>query len=189
MRKKLSVFIRMSGESFAVDKEDNNIIESEYRRMYACLYSAAFSRLHDRNIACDMVNDVFIEALKHRKWWCSQKRSVREKYLTAACERLCGAYLLRESKKFYVPYSDEKERASVDPDKIALAELRQSIDKCLELLEPEDRLLICGKYFCNYSTRQLSKIIGISRANVLQRLVRVRKKLGEILERFGITEA
>lgn len=172
-----------------MEKENNDIIETEYRHMYPALYAAALLRLHDYHIACDMVNDVFLEAMKHQKWWCAQNRAVREKYLTAACERLCKAYLQREHRRFYVPYSDEKERALVDSDKIGLAELRQSIDKCLELLEPEEHLLICGKYFCNYSAVQLSELIGISSANVLQRLVRVRKKLREIFERFGITEA
>lgn len=155
--------------------------------MRSILYGAALSRLHDAYMAEDIVNDVFVEALRHRRWWCAQKIPVQDRYLTAACERLCAAYLKREGGRRCAPYDEEKERLGVSADGIELAQLRQSLEKCLALLEPDDRLLIRRKYFENYGTRQLAALIGISEANVLQRLVRARRRLRAILERYKIT--
>ncbi|MBD5158528.1 MAG: RNA polymerase sigma factor [Butyrivibrio sp.] len=170
-----------------MDKESTDKIAAAYSRMYSVLYNAAFSRLHDRDIACDLVNDAFVEVLRHRRWWCAQKCSVQDKYLQAACERLCGAYLRKERKHFYISYDEKKESGAAEGG-IALAELRQSLDKCMELLDPVERRLIRGKYFENYGTKQLAALIGISEANVLQRLVRARRRLKAIFERCGITE-
>lgn len=183
---KNSLYYQNDIGSVEVDKESTDKISAAYSRMYSVLYNTAFSRLHDRHIACDLVNDAFVEVLRHRRWWCAQKCSVQEEYLRAACERLCAAYFRKERKLFYVPYDEEKE-SGADEGGIALAELRQSLDKCLELLEPGERRLIRGKYFENYGTKQLAALIGISEANVLQRLVRARRRLKAILERCGIT--
>lgn len=169
-----------------MEKEYADQIGAAYSRMYTKLYDDALWRLHDRETARDMVNNVFMEVLKHRIWWCAQKRAVQEKYVTAACERLCAAYLRRERRRFQIPYDEQKRAGNDLQDGIARVELRESLDRCMALLEPDERLLLRKKYFENYSTVQLGRLIGISGANVLQRLARARKKLRMILERSGI---
>lgn len=178
----------------AVDRENSDKIGEAYRSLYAKIYNIALERIHDPHMACDIVNSAFMEAIKHNIWWCAQKPQAQEKYLVGACERLCREYLKSEGKCFYVAYEDGKggpdhgRGACAQPGEIRLAELRESLYKCMERLEPEERLIIVKKYFENYSTKQLCRLMGISEANVLQKLARARKKLKAVLECRGVTE-
>lgn len=169
-----------------MDKENIEKIGEMYSRMYTRLHKLAYRHIHDRHIAEDIVNDTFMEAMKHQIWWCAQKRSLQEKYLMETCVRLCNAHMQKEERCYYLSYDDEKSEEPGSDRCIETVELRESLVKCMEHLGEDERQVIGKKYFGNYSTGQLSAHIGISKANVLQRLVRARRKLKTILDEHGI---
>jgi len=65
-------------------------------------------------------------------------------------------------------------------EKLALQELRKSVDNCLNLLPYEKRRLLWLKYWQDLSTRQLAKILKIGERAVEGRLYRARHTFAEL---------
>lgn len=64
--------------------------------------------------------------------------------------------------------------------------LRQSLDRFLETLDPQTRVLFLRRYFCMESTQELADRYGLTASNVSTRLNRVRRRLREQWEREGL---
>lgn len=77
-----------------------------------------------------------------------------------------GGYNFSDKNEF----NDEKE-----------AQLQQ-LETALELLAPEDQLMIHFYYTQNYSIDQISEISKLSTSNVKVKLFRIRKKLQELMQ-------
>jgi len=65
-------------------------------------------------------------------------------------------------------------------EKMALNELRKSVDNCLNLLPYEKRRLLWLRYWRDLSTRKVAQILGISERAVEGRLYRAREVFSEI---------
>ena len=58
-------------------------------------------------------------------------------------------------------------------DREAKRSLREAIDE----LEPNERLLLEGKYFLGYDDRQLSELLSCAPGSIRMKLTRVRRKV------------
>lgn len=69
-------------------------------------------------------------------------------------------------------------------DELALREIFSAFTRSLE---PTERKLFVGRYFCSLSCSELARMHGLSRGAVKMRLARTRKKLKETLNKEEIT--
>ena len=78
------------------------------------------------------------------------------------------------------------------PDPVANVEaaaddtLRQALDRFLETLDPQTRVLFLRRYFCMESTQELADRYGLTASNVSTKLNRARRQLRQQLEREGV---
>ena len=64
--------------------------------------------------------------------------------------------------------------------------LRQSLDRFMDTLDPQTRVLFLRRYFCMESTQELADRYGMTATNVSTKLNRVRRRLRQQLEREGL---
>ncbi len=64
-------------------------------------------------------------------------------------------------------------------------ELARTLDRFLSRLSPRDRKLFLGRYFAGKPISELAEYLGLTENNCRVRLVRLRKKLREHLEKEG----
>lgn len=64
--------------------------------------------------------------------------------------------------------------------------LRQALDRFLDTLDPQTRVLFLRRYFCMESTQELADRYGLTASNVSTKLNRVRRRLRQQLEREGL---
>lgn len=64
--------------------------------------------------------------------------------------------------------------------------LRRSLDRFLDTLDPQTRVLFLRRYFCMESIQELADRYGLTATNVSTKLNRVRRRLRQQLEREGL---
>ena len=88
--------------------------------------------------------------------------------------------LLLEELADCIPGGTEPER------ELAAKELRDAINRWLTGLSVRDRQLFVNRYFFAYTAAEIAEKAGISSANVITTLYRLRKKLRAHLEKEGL---
>ena len=75
------------------------------------------------------------------------------------------------------------DRAPIPPEEYENGRLRDALNRFLENLEPENRVLFVGRYFFSRSVGELAEEIGIGESNAKVRLFRLREALRRQLEK------
>ncbi len=94
---------------------------------------------------------------------------------------------INENSGIIVPLLDSMthiDTSTLSPEEsLALKELRQSVNNCLNLLPYEKRRLLWFKYWEYLSYEQIGKILGISERAVEGRLYRAKEEFAEVWEK------
>ncbi len=79
--------------------------------------------------------------------------------------------------------SAEKADHGMDPER---QEIRDAVQKALQLLEPDFRTVIVLRLIDGFSVKETSEILQLPQGTVASRLARAQEKLKEILKRWNI---
>lgn len=161
------------------DKE--KFIELYEKYKYLMLY-IAMEYLHDRGKAEDAVQEAFISIAKNIKK--IEKPCNKSKNLCVIIVRNKCIDMLRREKGEVISIEDVvMSDDSEDLLEQALnRESAESIQKAMNKLKENYRMVLQLYYYHEYSEREIAGILGISENNVNVRLCRAKKNLKKLLE-------
>ena len=148
------------------------------------VYTLAFRMLKSREEAEEVSQDVFLKVFKSLAKFKGESKF--SSWIYRITYNTCLDKIRKQKRKPIVVTIDEFTEHHVNTidnalDKLVEKEHKQLIQDCLQLLPSDVGFLLTLYYFEEQSIEEISKIIGISNANVKVKLFRSRKKLASIL--------
>ena len=148
------------------------------------VYTLAFRMLKSREEAEEVSQDVFLKVFKSLAKFKGESKF--SSWIYRISYNTCLDKIRKQKREPIVVTIDEFTEHQVNTidnalDKLVEKEHKQLIQDCLKLLPGDVGFLLTLYYFEEQSIEEISKIIGISNANVKVKLFRSRKKLASIL--------
>jgi len=154
------------------------------------VFSLVVGIVRNREVAEELAQDVFVKA------YTSLKKFRKEASFSSWLYRIAYNTAISETRKkkpqmqTYEDYLDKTAFLQVDENSLAETNeaKQQLLERALEELPPEEKLILMLYYFEEKSVEEISQTSGLSQSNVKVKLHRMRNKLKEIMERMGRTE-
>jgi RNA polymerase sigma-70 factor (ECF subfamily) len=157
----------------------NDEFEVLYKRYSAELYIYALSLCKDHHLSQDLVSETFFKALLTIE----NSQGYIKYWLFRVCKNL---YLDDLRKNKYLQDIDISiNKLSVEDntlDKIILNEDRRKVYYEILKLKTSYKEIIILYYYCNFTLKEISSIVGISQGAARTLLFRARKKIKIVLE-------
>lgn len=160
--------------------------DSLYKRFSTPLFRFIAKRLGKDETA---VEEVFEETVV-AAWRGFKTFKHKSSYFTWLCRislnKISDYYRdqINERSRIIVPLIDSLtyiDKVNLSPEEsLALKELRDSVNACLNLLPYEKRQLLWFRYWKDYSYEQIGKILGISERAVEGRLYRAKEEFEKV---------
>jgi RNA polymerase sigma-70 factor (ECF subfamily) len=178
------------------DRIIDRVLKGE-RNAYALLvdkykdrvFSLVIGIVRNKEIAEEVAQDIFVNA------YTSLKKFRRESGFSTWLYRIAYNRAISETRKRRIPHRSFDEQlektASIQADEydVETSEMRQKLlEKALEQLPAEEKLILMLYYFEDNSVEEISKHTGLTVSNVKVRLFRMRNKLKELMTRMGTAE-
>lgn len=148
--------------------EQTSITEFIYENQ-AAMYRLAFSYVHNRDAALDIVQDTVVQAISHAHALRSEAAVKAWVYRILINESL--AYLRRNQKLLLLDEFPEVAVLQEDPGS------RVDVYRAVERLEPKMRTIIILRYFEDMKLEDIAVVTGVNLNTVKARLYRALKKL------------
>ncbi len=155
------------------------------------VFSLALRLIHNRELAEEVAQDAFVKAYR------SLHKFRKEAGFSTWIYRITYNAAISEMRKQKYA-SGDVERAA---DKLALAETEddeeiiiqkeaqyKQMEKAINELSPEEKLILTLYYYEENPVEQVSKITGLTVSNVKVKLYRLRHKLKTIIQQSNTTE-
>lgn len=162
-----------------------------YLRFSKPLYTFIAKHLSkDRGVVEEIVEETFVAAWKGYSAF-KHKSSYFTWLCRIALNKIADYYhdQVNSNSKIVVPLLDSLnlvDSKSLTPEEhIALNELRESVNNCLNLLPYEKRKLLWFRFWMDYSYEKISKIMGISERAVEGRLYRAKEEFAKVWQEIS----
>jgi len=158
-----------------------------YDRYSKTVYNKCLSFVKDDNEAQDLTQDIFLKLFIKLPTFNGKSKFFT--WLYSFTYNFCVNYVTRDVHKKIEKQSisiDERDNLLIEIDDYSLFQLRvDNLQKALEMIAPEDKMLLLLKYQDAISIKELSKVLDIGESAVKMRLKRAKariiKKYNEIL--------
>jgi len=165
-----------------VKTNDSHLFAVLYDRHVDKVYNKCYGFASSKEEAQDLTHDVFIKMfIKLRTF---KGRSKFSTWLYSFTYNFCVNYVTRNNykkneKNFEGEISDTAENELVeDSSELALLELKaEKLSKAIELIDPNDKMILLMKYQDDFSVKDLSQALEIGESAVKMRLKRAREKV------------
>jgi RNA polymerase sigma-70 factor, ECF subfamily len=156
-----------------------------YRRYAQELFGFAFGALGDRELAEEVVQDVFAQLWRHARDYDPRRASVRTWLYAIARNRIVDAR--RRAALWPGPAAGEVEDSATGPDEmLEQTVLRWQLAAALERLSPEHREIIQLAHYGGLTLREIAELKGIPLGTVKSRSSYALRSLRLILDEMGI---
>lgn len=159
---------------------DENAFEAVYRRYWEGLFTKAYHLLHDRSLAEDVVQEVYLDIWRRRS---DIKVQRLEAYLHQATRFICYRKLSNMPRQ--TPFFAELEGALTSSffadDQVIRKELQTLLNLWIAALSPRKRKIFVMHYFEHLSTKEIGEQLGVSVKTVQNQLT---KATSEIREKY-----
>lgn len=152
-------------------EKDYQAVVEEFSDM---IYRTAYQNLMNTADAEDVVQDVFIRLLRHRKKRFADKEHLRAWLLRVTINRS------RDYRRFVL-----RRKETEIPESLETHTETESLLEEIEELPEEDRTIVYLHYYEGYSIKEIAKIMGKNSNTVSSKLTRARKKLKTMLDMSG----
>lgn len=152
-------------------EKDYQAVVEEFSDM---IYRTAYQNLMNTADAEDVVQDVFIRLLRHRKKRFADKEHLRAWLLRVIINRS------RDYRRFVLRRIETE-----IPESLETHTETESLLEEIEELPEEDRTIVYLHYYERYSIKEIAKIMGKNSNTVSSKLTRARKKLKTMLDMSG----
>lgn len=164
----------------------NTEFENLYKKWMSPLTKFVFRKIGSNpDVADDIIATTFEAAWKGYKSF-KHKSSFFTWLCRIALNKIADYYhdQVHEGSMIIVPLIDavtQIDKKNLSPEeKMALEELKVSVNKCLNLLPYEKRRLLWFRYWKDMSYEQIGKILGISQRAVEGKIYRAKHEFAEV---------
>lgn len=169
------------------EKDKFTVLYMLYR--YTMLH-CAINILHDHALAEDVVHASFLKVIEILDKFAEPKSSKSRNLIVTIVKNKAIDVIRREKRTDFLP-SDELDStyftADIQPDEAVLSRLsREEMIACFMRLEEHYRVILGLRYYQQFSSSEIAKVLNISRKNAEIRLYRAKKKLYALLSEEGI---
>ena len=163
-----------------VKTNDTLLFEVLYDRFATMVYNKCYGFANSDDEAKDLTQDVFLRVFV--KLASFKGKSKFSTWLYAFTYNHCVNYVTRNSTKKIEKHaisSDNIENISEDVDStVEFQNMKvEQLKKVMELISPEEKMILLLKYQDNFTIRQLSHALEITESAVKMRLKRAKDKL------------
>lgn len=166
-----------------VKTNNSNLFAVLYDRHVSMVYNKCYGFATSKEEAQDLTHDVFIKLfVKLRTFKGTAKFST---WLYSFTYNFCVNYVTRNNykkneKNFEGDISDSDE---LDSSEESLFEMKaDKLKKSLELIEPDEKMILLMKYQDDFSIKEISESLEIGESAVKMRLKRAREKVINVYE-------
>ncbi len=165
---------------------DGDAIQQFMDQFRQSVYSLCYRFLRNHQDCEDVVQEIFLRALKALHRW-DQKRPLRPWLMTIATNRCKTALAQRSQSRTRLDRQaiEAAESAPIAANQLSV-ELAEEIDLCLARLRPDQRECFVLFYRDQKSTEEISHILNVPRATVKTWLRRTREKVACSLKQRGL---
>ena len=156
-----------------------------YRRYSSELFGFACNALGDRDLAEEVVQDVFARAWRHAADYDQKRASVRTWLYTIARNRIVDARRRASVRPGLAPDTEQESPAEVDRE-LEQAVLRWQVAAALARLSPEHREVIRLAHYGGLTLREISERKGIPLGTVKSRTSYALRSLRLILDEMEV---
>ncbi len=172
-----------------VMKGDRNAYALLVDRYKDRVFSLVIGIVRNREVAEEIAQDVFVRAFT------SLKKFRKESGFSTWLYRIAYNGAISETRKRKYPhrsFDDQLERTAsmqvLEEDTETVEGRHKLLEKALDQLPPEEKLILMLYYFEDNSVEEISRNTGLTVSNVKVKLFRLRNKLKEAIARMGMTE-
>ena len=183
----------MKNEHVVSDETDNEIVRRclqgdtnsfchLVKRYQTMLYNLIYRIIGERDDTADVLQDVFVKAFEKLHTFDQNKKFHAWIYRIAVNESI---NFLHHHDRMVHLIEESCIAVNDTPDLILQkADTVHNLEKALQRLKPEHRIIIILKHFGELSYHEISEILGIPERTVKSRLFTARCELRKILENF-----
>lgn len=153
------------------------------------VFSLVIGILRNQELAEEIAQDVFVKA------YSSLKKFRKESGFSTWLYRIAYNSAISETRKKkyrHHSFDDQLERTASmqleEEDTEIVEDRHKLLEKALNELPPEEKLILMLYYFEDSSVEEISRNVGLTVSNVKVRLFRLRNKLKAIMARMGMKE-
>ena len=162
-----------------VKTNDTLLFEILYDRYSKLVFNKCFGFAKDAEEAKDLTQDVFLKLfVKLASFKGTAKFST---WLYAFTYNHCVNYVTRNTakkiEKQSVDYADVEDLSDIDDDSSFLTMKVDKLHKALELISPDEKMILLLKYQDFLSIKDIESVLGIGESAVKMRIKRAKDKL------------
>lgn len=162
----------------AGDPKSGEALEALYLRYRNLMYSIAYKLLGNSQDAEDAVQQAFVSIVENFPRISQLDVKQIRSYFVIVVERKAIDLLRRRGREIIL---DEEALPPAAPAEAL------GLEEAIAHLPPEERHALLLRYYCGFSTREITQQLGLSPAGVSRRIARAKELLREELEKEGIT--
>lgn len=158
------------------DTKSFSVIVSRYSAM---VYAKALGLVRREELAAEITQQTFIKSYQNLEFWSGQSLGP---WLSAIAAHTSLNILEKEKRRRAKPLNQIAETEIQDNYSEEHENMLSKMEKAMEKLPKDDRRLIELHYYKKLPTKDIAKATGMSQANVLVKLHRIRERLKKIIE-------
>ncbi|WJJ95178.1 RNA polymerase sigma factor [Algibacter luteus] len=162
-----------------VKTNDTLLFETLYDRFARLVYNKCYGFAKDEDEAKDLTQDVFLKLFV--KLASFKGKSKFSTWLYAFTYNHCVNYVTRNTAKKFekqsVDYTDLENLSEEEDDNSFLSMKVDKLKVALELISPQEKMILLLKYQDNLSIKEIESALGIGESAVKMRIKRAKDKL------------
>lgn len=168
--------------SLIITKGRTELFGVLYERYADKVYRKCLSFEKDKDAAKDLMQDVLVKVFLQLANF--QHRSRFSTWLYSITYNFCVEHHRKKNKMPLSKIEDENEMALADEvnDEEFLLLQNTELNKALQLITPEDKMILLMKYQDDIPIKELMEIFQVSESAIKMRLARARKRVKDIME-------
>lgn len=169
-----------------VSTQNNKYFEEIYDRYADKVYRKCYSFVYNQEVAEDLVHDIFLRLIL--KIGTFKEKSRFSTWLYSITYNYCLDHIRTAKTKTEVPIIENMDWEDIDDDDKELKEWQSAeLSRSMEVMQPQERMILEMKYQEDFSVKEISETLKISESAVKMRLLRSREKLRKIyIENTGV---
>lgn len=168
--------------SSIIQKGETDLFGILYNRYSDKVYRKCLSFVRDKEIAQDMVQDVLLKVFTQLSKFKGNSRF--STWLYAVTYNYCVEYYRKNNRYTKVDIQEGPDLSESDDseEKELLAARSHQLKEALDLIPPEEKMILLSKYQDGASIKELMMQLEISESAVKMRLSRARKRIKQIID-------
>lgn len=174
-----------------IPEKERKFINNLYIKFYPILRNQVIKITNNHSLVDDLIQDAFIRLIKNVDTLLLLEESALATYLYATITSVSLDYIRKNSRFCETSYDEVMTDAYINDhlfissveENLIYKENREELSVSILKLPKRDQLLLQGKYFMEYSLRELAAYTDIPYANVASCLTRAKRKLLKIIRK------